>query len=245
MNEKEAVQEVFADLAPRYEEVLDDELRTFWSWSYQDYVDFLVERSEIQQGDIVLDIATGTAMIPSKINDQDIPGVRIAGLDISESMLLQGKKNLGNSNHNKRVSLTCGDGMALPFPAKSFDIIITGLASHHMDIKQMLIEIKRTLKHNGKLSMVDVGVSPLWNYPVIRQFIQTVTFLVFLFRENLTRARAEAAAVTNVFTPDEWENSLLNLGFTDITIEEAPGKSKIIPIPFILKATLSDTLEDK
>ena len=245
MKEKQVVQEVFAELAPRYEEVLDDELQSFWGWGYQDYVEFLVNRIKFQDGQTILDIATGTAMIPRRIINNDISGVHVAGLDISESMLQQGKKNILHTNQQNYISLTCGDGMALPYPANSFDIIVTGLASHHMDIPTMLKEIKRTLKENGNLSMIDIGVSPLWHIPIIGIFVRITAFIIFLFRENLTRALAEAAAVTNVFTPDEWHSALIDLGFREITIEEITGKYKWIPNPFIVKASLSNNSEEK
>ena len=238
MNEKRTVEKAFTELAPRYEEVLDNELRSFWGWSYSEYVEFLLNRTEIKENQVILDIATGTAMIPRNIV-KNISRVQITGLDISESMLQQGKGNIHSENLNNQINLICGDGMALPFPPESFDIIITGLASHHMDIPKMMDEIRRTLKRNGRLSMIDVGVSPMWHIPIVGGFIKVIAFIVFLFRENLTRALAELNAVTNVFTPEQWHTVLLELGFKNITIEEVPGKYHWIPNPFIVKASLA------
>jgi len=49
--------------------------------------------------------------------------------------------------------------MALPFSPQSFDVVISGLASHHMNIPLMLSEKKRVLKPGGLLSIIDIGMS--------------------------------------------------------------------------------------
>ncbi|MGB2965063.1 MAG: class I SAM-dependent methyltransferase [Anaerolineales bacterium] len=239
MKEKQAVKEAFTELAPRYEEVLDDELSTFWGLSYQAYVNLLVKRTDISEYQKILDIATGTAMIPRKIIKKNMPGVHVTGLDITESMLRQGKHALTAPVYQNKISLTCGDAMALPFAAESFDVIVTGLATHHMDISRMLNEIKRTIKKNGTLSMIDVGVSPIWHTPIISGLARVFVFVLFLFRENITRAYAEAAAISNVLTAEEWQEALLELGFSEIIIEEIPGIHRWLPTPLEIRATFS------
>jgi len=239
MKEKQAIKEAFTKLAPRYETVLDYELRTFWGRSYQEYVNLLVEQSEISENQKILDIATGTAMIPRNISLRNIPGIHITGLDITESMLLQGKHASKIPIYQNNICLTCGDAMSLPFGAESFDVIITGLASHHMDISRMLKEIKRTIKKNGRLSMIDAGVPPIWHFPIISGLFRVIAFVYFLFKENKARARAEAAAVTNVFTAEEWQDALLELGFKEINIEVIPGKYRWIPDALSIKAVNS------
>jgi len=196
----------------------------------------LVEQSEISENQKILDIATGTAMIPRNISLRNIPGIHITGLDITESMLLQGKQALKTPIYQNNICLTCADAMTLPFAAESFDVIITGLASHHMDISRMLNEIKRTIKKNGRLSMIDAGVTPIWHIPIISWVVKVIVFVYFLFKENKTRAHAEAAAVTNVFTAEEWQDALLELGFSEINIEVIPGKYRWIPDALSIKA---------
>jgi len=38
MSEKSVIHEAFTALAPRYEQVVDKELKQFWGWSYADFV---------------------------------------------------------------------------------------------------------------------------------------------------------------------------------------------------------------
>ena len=136
MSEKQVVKEVFTDLAPRYEEAVDSELNAFWGWSYHRFLDELIKRTKIVENQRILDIATGTSVIPKKILDLEIPGIHIIGQDITESMLHQGKKNISKEHLGKRISLTCNDAMALPFSDGSFDLVVSGLASHHMEENQ-------------------------------------------------------------------------------------------------------------
>jgi demethylmenaquinone methyltransferase/2-methoxy-6-polyprenyl-1,4-benzoquinol methylase len=239
MKKEHAVKEVFTELAPRYEEALDDELRSFWGWSYEEYINQLIDRTEIVENQKILDIATGTGKIPRNILQRKIPGIRIIGLDITESMLIHAKEKLPDSIFPNLISLTCADAMALPFPNEAFDVIVTGLATHHLNTHDMLREIKRTLKRDGKLSMIDAGVSQIWHSPIISFFARVIAFIIFLFRENPTRAYAEAMAVSNVYTADEWFEILSDLGFSQITIEEIPMEKKWLPAPLAMRAVQS------
>lgn len=235
MKGKKATKEAFTELAPRYEETVDDELQTFWGWSYQGFVDNLIQQTPIKPGDKILDIATGTAVIPRHIMKRaENPEFRIFGLDITESMLAHGKQKIDPDHFGSVISLTCGDAMALPFDEDSFDVIITGLASHHIDIPLMLKEIKRVLKRGGTLSMIDVGASYLWRLPLVKGVLRMAAFMYFLLKENFSRAWAEAAAVTNVWTLEKWNRELLSLGFKDVKIRKIPSKNKWIPDPLAI-----------
>ncbi len=143
MKEKQTVQEAFIELSSSYEETVDGELNTFWGWSYQGFVDQLVDRTEILENQKITDISASTSVIPRKIHKKKSLGVHITGLDITESMLRQGKRKIPTSDFNTTISLTCAQAMAPPFYARSFDVFASGLASHHMNIPLMLSEMKR------------------------------------------------------------------------------------------------------
>ncbi|MFO8036383.1 MAG: methyltransferase domain-containing protein [Anaerolineales bacterium] len=237
MKGKKAVKEAFAELAPRYEETVDDELRTFWGWSYQGFVDHLIEQTPLKPGDTILDIATGTAVIPRKlIEDENKPEVRIIGLDITESMLVQGKRRIPPDQFGSTISLACGDAMALPFYDNSFDIVITGLSSHHMKIPTLLSEVRRVLKPDGNFSMLDVGTSPIWKSSVVRAILRAVAFSYFLLKENYSRALAEASALSNVQTIEDWRRDLEDIGFNHINTKKLQSKYKWFPEPFEILA---------
>ena len=237
MKEKQAIQEAFTELSSHYEEAVDGELNLFWGWSYHKFLQELVNQTEFQQDQKILDIATGTLVIPRKILEQKIPGIHITGLDITESMLRQGKKKLETENKNDSIDLTCADAMALPYKEGSFDVVVSGLASHHMKIPLMLSEMKRVLKHGGVLSIVDVGTSPIWEKKIFQVFARIFAFFYFLIKENSSRAWAEAAAVSNLRTPEGWKNDLSQAGFTTIRIKKLKSRFRWTPEPLSIQSS--------
>jgi ubiquinone/menaquinone biosynthesis C-methylase UbiE len=244
MKKNRVVKEAFGELAPRYESVLDGELKTFWGLSYDDYANHLIQLTEIHNNQRVLDIATGTALIPRKIAQKQIPGIQITGLDLTEEMLRQGNDIISNKREFSAINLTCADATVLPFSDDTFDIVITGLASHHMNISRFLSEIQRTIKTNGLLAMIDVGNKPSWKNPIIKILSRTIAFIYFLIFENISRAKAEFASITNLRTPDEWYNLLLALGFSDIQIEQLPSIKQWLPHPYSIRAIYSSRRTD-
>ncbi len=239
MKEKKAVQEAFTELSSHYEEAVDGELNLFWGWSYHKFLEELINQTTIQENQKILDIATGTLIIPRKILEQKVSGVQITGLDITESMLRQGKKKLKAESMDSAIDLTCADAMALPYSDESFDVVVSGLASHHMNIPLMLSEMKRVLKPEGLLSIVDVGTSPLWEKGFFKGVARVFAFFYFLIKENSSRAWAEAAAVSNLRTPEGWENDLSQAGFNTITIKKLISKYKWAPEPLSIQSSYS------
>ena len=242
MKEKQAIKETFEEYSAHYEESMDGELNRFWGWSYAKLLDEIVKRTPVHKDQKVLDIATGTAMIPRKISSKNIPGVQITGLDITEAMLKKGTTEIQKSGSNNSIALTCGDAMALPFPSQTFDVVLSGLASHHMNIPLMLSEKKRVLKPGGLLSIIDIGMSPFWKLPVIRDLVKVIVFFVFLFQNNPVRAWAEAAAMKNTRTPEGWKSELEKAGFENIRITKLSSKYAWIPEPLTIQSTY--TVED-
>lgn len=243
MKEKQAIKDTFVELSSHYEESIDWELNKFWGWSYQRFLDELVSITPFKEGQKVLDIATGTSVIPRKILTQSISGIHITGLDITEAMLRRGKKEISGTDFGTSISLTCGDAMALPYSGQVFDIVLSGLASHHMNIPRMLSEKRRVLKPDGLLSFIDVGMSPFWELPVIRGITRIIVFMYFLFQKNPSRAWAESVAISNTRTPEGWYEELIKAGFEDIKITKLSSKYRWVPEPLTIQATYS--LEEK
>lgn len=239
MKKQDVVVEAFTELAPRYEKVVDGELKRFWGWSYSGFVDRLVELTPISDGDFILDLATGTSVIPRRLIGRVNKDFQVVGLDITARMLKSGKEKISNEKSIDKIHLTCGDAMAIPFNRASFDVVICGLATHHMNVSLMLSEINRVLKHGGRLSIADAGGSRLWHLFIVRGLVKIAAFFYFLFVENISRAWAEAAAVTNIRTVNDWRSILSEHGFTDIIITKLPSTRFWVPDPLVLEATKS------
>lgn len=232
----DVVIEAFTKLAPRYEEVVDRELREFWGLSYSEFVDRLIKVASIDEGDVVLDVATGTALIPLKLVDKVGVRGRVVGLDITLAMLKHGQKNVNARGSSPRISLVCASAMDMPFVERVFDIVICGLGMHHMDVPRVLSEMRRVLKDNGALSIAAVGALSFWKPLWVKAIVRIITWLYFMRANNITRAWAEAGALSNMHTASEWRTILSDFGFTKIEIAESSARHRWYPCTLITKA---------
>jgi len=236
MTSKDVVIEAFTELAPGYEKVMDQELRRFWGLSYEQFVDKLIKVASVNEGDVVLDVATGTAFIPLKLVDRVGARGRIVGLDITPAMLKRGLANIESRGLSSRVKLVCASAMEMPFDEGVFDKVICGLGTHHMDVPQMLSEMSRVLKAGGELILADVGASAFWKLFGVKAIIKTITWLYFVRSNNIARAWAEADALSSIHTADEWRISLSESGFTKIEITEFSARYRWYPCALIMRA---------
>lgn len=188
----------------------------------------------------VLDLATGTAVIPTKVVTEGLND-RVHGLDITRSMLVRAKKKTFARGIQDKVHLVCASALEIPYANESFDLVTCALATHHMDVKQLLAETSRILRMGGTLSIGDVGGSRLWKSPVVKFFLRIAAFLYFLVKENASRAWAEAEAVSNVRAPEEWSELLMQAGFQHVKITRLKSKHRWIPEPLVIQATKQTT----
>ncbi len=109
----------------------------------------------LSEGQRLLDLGCGTGTFLKMIHEQ-FPKTRLVGLDASEDMLAEARKELGKLP----ILLPCADAAELPFPDESFDFVVSVLTFHHLPsgIKIRAIqEISRVLKKEGKFLIVDFG----------------------------------------------------------------------------------------
>ena len=236
MGEKHYIVEAFSEIASRYEQVVDAELQRFWGWSYDGFVDHMVDLTEIHSGDHLLDVATGTSVIPLKIVARGDPVGKITGLDITYSMLDKGRQKIAKCGAGKLISSVCGNAMVMPFNNAGFDVILCGLATHHLDVSVLLNEMVRLLRPGGRLTIADVGGAAAWRKPPISWAIRSATFLYFLPKEGYARARAESAALSHVLTPSEWKEHLVSRQFIDIRVDQLEKKRAWAPAPLVIRA---------
>jgi ubiquinone/menaquinone biosynthesis C-methylase UbiE len=226
----------FTEMAPRYEQTVDKELKAFWGWSYAAFIESLVREVHLEDGDRVLDIATGTAVIPLALAGCGKDGMRINGLDITPAMLVRARDKVVKKKLDSIISLVCATAMKLPYASSAFDGVVCGLATHHLDIDEMLREIHRVLIAGGSFTLGDVGGADYWNIPGFKVFLRILGFVYYLINENFKRAWAEAMAIPNVLTADEWRKKIIERGFHSVDIIKLKSKKFWAPDPIIIKA---------
>ncbi len=245
MDDQNLIIETFEELSPRYQKVVDAELNLFWGWRYSDFVNTLLGLTPIHPEDRILDIATGTGVIPTNIATRNPQVSSLHGLDITHAMLKHAQTDYNDSGLAQPLRLTCASAMSMPYARDSFSLVFCGLATHHMEVDLLISEMYRVLDKGGRIAVADAGSSPLWKIPGVKLMMRMVAYLYFLFKENSTRAWAEALAVSNVRTKEEWEVLLSEVGFNQIKIRQLKSKYRWVPDPLVIYATKLGVKNDK
>jgi demethylmenaquinone methyltransferase/2-methoxy-6-polyprenyl-1,4-benzoquinol methylase len=115
----------------------------------------LIELSELSEGSIALDIASGTADIPRLINKK-FKSVSMHVTDINASMLALGKDRAINENFFHNCSFALASGESLPYQNQTFDLVTVGFGLRNFTNKERgLKEMRRVLKPNGVLLILE------------------------------------------------------------------------------------------
>lgn len=231
------VVQAFTELAPDYVPTVDRELRQFWGVSYQDLISRLLQSAPLADSAMVLDLATGTARIPLAAAPQMQNGGMIVGLDITPAMLRFAASDVRSVGLTSRISLICASAMEIPFAPRTFDLAICGLATHHMQVRQLLFETARVLKPGGRLVMTDVAAPRLWRSTLGSAAVKLAAGL-YATTHRSARTRAEISAIPNVRTTEEWRDLLAENGFEDVEIlAQFSGRRWLYPGALVLRAT--------
>ena len=152
VNEKaEHVGDVFHSVAEEYDlmnDAMSFGMHRLWK-------EMLIELSELSEGSIALDIASGTADIPRLINKK-FKSVSMHVTDINASMLALGKDRAINENFFHNCSFALASGESLPYQNQTFDLVTVGFGLRNFTDKERgLKEMRRVLKPNGVLLILE------------------------------------------------------------------------------------------
>lgn len=230
-----AVHETFTVLAQHYEQIMDRELGGFLSATYGQFIERFLDLAPVDADDRVLDLATGTARIPRELVDRSRGGGGIVGLDITPAMLEQARDRCSAGRYAKAIYLVCASGAAVAFAADTFDVVVCGFGAHHMDLHDMLSEQRRVLKDGGWLVLAEAGAPAFWRSWWGKAFLWLSLHLFGVYARGV-RARAEAAAVSNLRTAEEWRVLLSGAGFTRIEVGEERARRAWYPRILTIRA---------
>ena len=103
----------------------------------------------------ILDVATGTGDLAIALARR-IPSARVAGVDISEKMLAEGRVKVDRNRLDGRIRLQTGDAEALDFPDGAFDVVAVAFGVRNFgDIPAGLREMRRVLKPGGRCFILE------------------------------------------------------------------------------------------
>ena len=107
-------------------------------------------------GTDVLDLGTGTALIPIELCQQH-PTCRVMASDAATCMLDIARYNIAVAGLEHRVQLHHGDSKQLAFEDDMFDAVISNSLIHHVaEPKQAIEQMIRVCKENGRLFVRDL-----------------------------------------------------------------------------------------
>lgn len=123
--------------------------------SKAEYQQYMIDRTEPQKTDRVLEVAAGTCICGRAFASYV---AKVTCLDVTPAMLQMGREEAEKAG---LVNMEFVEGMAenLTFADKSFDIVMSRLAFHHfVNPDKIFAEMKRVLKPGGKLILMDMIV---------------------------------------------------------------------------------------
>src|SRR5437763_49815 len=79
------------------------------------------------------------------------PVLSLTGVDLSADMVTAAERNLGD-----RATVRVGSATELPFPDRSFDLVVSSISMHHWDRPEAAVpELARVLRPGGRLRIYD------------------------------------------------------------------------------------------
>ncbi len=150
------VQGVFGSVASKYD-VMNDAMSLGIHRLWKDaMMDWLAPRA----GQRLLDVAGGTGDIAFRFLDRAGHAEAVV-LDLTEPMLIEGRKRAEAEKLGDSVEWVVGDAMALPFPDNSFDVYTISFGIRNVTRPQeALNEAFRVLRPGGRLMILEFSQIP-------------------------------------------------------------------------------------
>ena len=153
MDRGNAVREMFAAIAPRYDaanRVLTAGIDEAWRRRA------VRELAAPAQGSI-LDLCTGTGDLAFHLARSDA-SLRVTAVDFCEPMLVAARERATREDKGNHVTFACADVLDLPFEDRSFDGATMGFSMRNVvDITATLREIRRILRPRARFVNLDVS----------------------------------------------------------------------------------------
>jgi len=160
---------MFDRIAPTYDltnRVLSCSLDQLWRRK-------AIDALAIADGDLILDVATGTG-------DMAVPaargGGRVVGIDLSRQMLLHASFKGGTYGLAGRYAVVQGDALVMPFRDDTFSsaMVAFGIRNMH-NLEVFLAEMHRVLNKGGRFSVLEFSLPECpffrWIYAVYLTYV--------------------------------------------------------------------------
>lgn len=179
-NNKASIETLFNNISKKYDLIND-----MMSFGLHNIIKSLAVKNTPNINPLkILDLCTGTGDIAVKLSKK-YKNAQIIGVDFSDKMLEVAQKKI---RPYKNISIKKMDITKLDFEPETFDLCFISFGLRNLsDINQTLIDIKKVLKPNGVLSILDLGkpnkiVAPIYNF----YFNNIVPIIGKIFNKEIT-----------------------------------------------------------
>lgn len=147
---------VFTRVASKYDimnDVMSVGIHRLWKDAMMDWL-------APRPGARLLDVAGGTGDVSFRFLKR-APGAAATVLDMTESMLVEGRRRAEAESMADRLGWVVGDAMALPFPANTFDVYTISFGIRNVTrVQDALNEAYRVLRPGGRLMVLEFSQLP-------------------------------------------------------------------------------------
>ena len=145
------VQGVFGSVASKYDimnDVMSMGIHRIWKDAMMDWL-------APRDGQRLLDVAGGTGDIAFRFLNR-APDAQVTVLDMTESMLIEGRKRAEATTLADHLDWVVGDAMALPFPDNSFDVYTISFGIRNVTrVQDAINEAYRVLRPGGRFMVLE------------------------------------------------------------------------------------------
>lgn len=146
------VKKIFENVSDRYDlmnDFMSLGIHRVWKESM---LDWLAPR----RGQSLIDVAGGTGDIAFNFIKRAKTGANATILDLTESMMIEGKKKTIDLPEETQINWVCGDAMRMPFSDSTFDVYTISFGIRNVtNISKTLSEAYRVLKPGGRLMILE------------------------------------------------------------------------------------------
>jgi len=146
------VRNVFTSVASRYDlmnDIMSGGVHRLWK-------EWMLDWLAPKPGQSLIDVAGGSGDIAFEFLKRTKGSANVTIVDLTESMVSEGKKKADASENALEINWVCGDAMYLPFLGNFFDVYTISFGIRNVtDIQKTLSEAYRILRPGGRLMILE------------------------------------------------------------------------------------------
>lgn len=170
-------------------------------------------------GDLVLDVATGTADLALAFLEA-APVEAVVGVDFVDGMLRLAREKLA-ARGERRVRLVAGDALTLPFPDGTFRCVASAFLLRNLaDLKAGLVEMRRVTAPGGSVVALEITqpTLPGWREAFRLYFHYVVPALGALVSGSRAAYTYLPRSVDRFVTPEELGRLMESVGLAEVRL---------------------------